>query len=119
MTDEPIIISENIKICSRCNISKPCTDFYKFKRNDAYRYYSFCKLCRSNQLKEKNEEEWKKIPAYKRLKGAIRNLTDDEFEEAKRLVASGINLTQLSHFVKCSRETAKRYVEAGVFSQDN
>ncbi len=96
LTDEQVIISENIKICSRCNISKPCTDFYKFKRNDTYRYYSFCKLCRSNQL----NKEWRKIRHTKKLlKGAIRNLTDDEFM-AKRLVANGINLTQLSHFVE-------------------
>lgn len=72
------------KICNKCNIEKPVTDFYKQKmRNDNYWVYSSCKQCdalytRNNywknrkvyrpKVKDLEGEVWYAIPNHKNYK---------------------------------------------------
>jgi hypothetical protein len=53
-----------MKICTKCNIEKPLTDFYKMKRGK-YGVSSICKLCTNAHYKEYYEANKDKAKAYR------------------------------------------------------
>lgn len=55
------------KICTRCNIEKPLTEFYK--KSNSNKHYAECKTCFSERRMNTYREKQTKVTEYKKQKG--------------------------------------------------
>lgn len=110
---------ETLKFCNKCQLSKPLTDFYEKKRPTYIDYYPDCKLC-TNIIRKTKVHTPKTISpdiSYKEIKGAIGNLSEDQFKTACEMVKNDCSIYKLSKFINCCNNTAKKYVELGLFNK--
>jgi hypothetical protein len=117
---------ETLKFCNKCQLSKPLTDFYIKKRPTYIDYYPDCKSCtniirqkKAKQLKEQKlaELQPRKIDIlHREIRGAIGNLSDEQFKLACEMVKNGCSVSKLSRFIDCCPITAKKYVDMGLFN---
>ncbi len=117
---------ETLKFCNKCQLSKPLTDFYIKKRPTYIDYSAICKICtgiikreKTKQLKELKlaELQPRKLDIlHREIKGAIGNLSDDQFKLACEMVKNGCSISKLSRFMDCCPITAKKYVDMGLFN---
>ena len=112
---------EILKLCTKCQLSKPLIDFYKKKRTHYTDYTSRCKICTNEDEKMRRETnprisvEPKIITDYKTAQSAIRELTQEEFDKACEMARNYCPITTLSKFIKCSQPTTKKYIQQGLF----
>lgn len=79
-----------IKVCSKCKIEKPLTEFHKKKDSkDGYSYY--CKSCKKIEI---NKSRSKRKEHYKRYN---QNLYQKNIESVKKRIRSQIELKALSN----------------------
>jgi hypothetical protein len=116
---------ETLKFCNKCHLNKPLTQFHIKNREFYIDYASMCKTCTSIYRKERSLKlkEYKitgilrqPINNYREVKGAIGNLTEEQFKTACEMVQNNCSIYKLAKFIDCCQATAKKYVEQGLFN---
>ena len=112
-----------VKLCSKCQLSKPLTEFYEKKRLTRIDYATRCKVCciednKERKAKVKSGERpmvTRVLTDYKSARSAICTLTQEEFDKACEMARNYCPITTLSKFIKCSQPTTKKYIQQGLF----
>jgi hypothetical protein len=116
---------ETLKFCNKCHLNKPLTQFHIKNRESYVDYASICKTCTSIYRKERSLKlkEYKvtgilqqPVNNYREVKGAIGNLTEEQFKIACEMVQNNCSIYKLAKFIDCCQATAKKYVEQGLFN---
>lgn len=95
-----------MKVCSRCQIEKNVSDFYK----NGGRLRTICKQCSSNNA---GVVEFGKVAAHRKLfENGLRKCTDcDEIKELNQFVVNRTVKSGYTHVCKkCSLERHRRYI---------
>lgn len=86
---EGVILS---KVCTKCNVEKPVTDFYKNKQNPTG-YLSSCKKC-AEEYKRNNPRSKQYFSEYReKNRDRIREYHKDHYEENKESIREKQNQT--------------------------
>jgi hypothetical protein len=106
------------KICTKCGELKTIDKFYKYldPNTNTHKYKPSCIECKRNYDIKKRNELYSGSPEHQKMKGAIRKLSQEEFDEIKEKVKNGCSISDLSRLVGCTHATAKKYLENNLFN---
>jgi hypothetical protein len=106
------------KSCTKCGELKTFDKFYKYLDSVSYTivYKAICIECRHKYDAERRNKLYGDIPEHQKMKGAIRKLSQEEFDAIKEKVKNGCSISDLARSINCTRVTAKKYLENNLFN---
>jgi len=114
---------ETLKFCNKCQLSKSLTEFHVKRRPTYIDYSAICKDCTNARLRAETQKKREELVlnkiniSYKDIRGAIGELTEEQFKVACEMVYDGCSIYKLSKFIDCRPSTAKKYVDLGLFNK--